>query len=399
MTEAIPQGYKQTEIGVIPEDWEALPLGNLVEIKKGSLITSSTLSKGDIPVIAGGKQPAYYHNMANRFGSCVTISASGANAGFVNFFSEPIFASDCSTIEENKNISLRFIYYQLKLIQNRIYYLQTGGAQPHIHPSDIKPLIFPFPKKQEQIAIATALSETDELIQKLDKLITKKKDIKKGAMQELLTGKKRLPGFSGEWETTSIGNVCTIFGRIGFRGYTVRDIVEEGKGAISLSPSNIIKNKIDYTKCTYLSWKKYDESPEIQIEENDIILVKTASIGKTAIVKNMPEKCTLNPQLVVLKKIKINQRFLGYIMSFPIIQNQISSYLVGGVVPTLSQENIASLKFLYPKDKQEQSAIASILSDMDSEIEELEQKRDKYRMIKEGMMQQLLTGRIRLKWK
>lgn len=400
MTESIPQGYKQTEIGVIPEDWEALPLGNLVEIKKGSLITSSTLSKGDIPVIAGGKQPAYYHNMANRFGSCVTISASGANAGFVNFFSEPIFASDCSTIEENKNISLRFIYYQLKLIQNRIYYLQTGGAQPHIHPSDIKPLIFPFPKKQEQIAIAIALSETDELIQQLDKLMTKKKDIKKGAMQELLTGKKRLPGFSGEWEEKKMRQIGNTFG--GLSGKTKSDF---GKGNSKYIPfMNIMNN------------------PVIDIEYTDKVMIKSGEVQNKAKKGDLffngssetPEEVGMCS--VLLKDIpnlylnsfcfgfrlndqkETNGLFLSYYFRSDEGRNIFYSLSQGATRYNLSKTKFMEIKIPQPKPE-EQSAIASILSDMDSEIEELEQKRNKYQMIKEGMMQQLLTGRIRLKWK
>ena len=94
-----------------------------------------------------------------------------------------------------------------------------------------------------------------------------------------------------DWELTTLGHVCQIFGRIGFRGYTVQDIVTEGEGAIAISPSNIQGNRTDFRKCTYVSWRKYEESPEIKVVDGDVLLVKTGStFGKTAVVQNLPEK-------------------------------------------------------------------------------------------------------------
>jgi type I restriction enzyme S subunit len=147
-----------------------------------------------------------------------------------------------------------------------------------------------------------------------------------------------------DWEITTIGDLCNIFGRIGFRGYTVKDIVDEGNGAIAISPSNIQDGKTLFKNCTYISWHKYEESPEIKIFDGDVILVKTASIGKTAMVKNLPEKATLNPQIIVFKNIKSNAVFFSYILGFKTIQEQIKTAVVGGVLPTLSQKLIAKFK-------------------------------------------------------
>ena len=114
------------------------------------------------------------------------------------------------------------------------------------------------------------------------------------------------------WEVKKLKFVSDIFGRIGFRGYTVDDIVAQGEGAITLSPSNIIDDKFTLKKKTYLSWMKYEESPEIHVFENDILLCKTASIGKSCIVPKHSEKMTINPQLVVLKPFKISSKFLSF---------------------------------------------------------------------------------------
>ncbi len=373
MTQAIKQGYKQTEIGVIPEDWEVKTLGKIVEVKRGSLITSNTLKKGNIPVVAGGKNPAYYHNKANRLNKTITISASGANAGYVNLFQIPIFASDCSTIEENKQTDLFFIYYQLKLKQKNIYYLQTGGAQPHIHPSDLNPLLIPLPNLKEQQAIAQALSDTDNLIESLNKLILKKKDVKQGTMQLLLTGKKRLPGFSGEWEEKKIGEILDYEQPV---NYIVKNTEYSDSNDIPVLTANkaFILGYTDETEGIYSKLpsiifddftldKKYVSFP-FKVKSSAIKIL-TINDGKSNL-KFMFEKM----QLI---KLHIGDHKRYYISEYQEIK----------------------IKLPFPK---EQTAIANILLTMDEEIEILEKELNKYKNIKTGMMQQLLTGSIRLKW-
>jgi len=173
--------------------WKKKSLREITKINRGQLITSSTLVQGDVPVIAGGKKPAYYHNKPNRTKRSITISASGANAGYIAFHDYPFFASDCSTIDENPNFSILYMYYLLSMNQNKIYFLQTGGAQPHIHPSDLYPLIFNLPKdSKEQTAISNILSDMDEDIKELEQKKDKYLMLKQGMMQELLTGRTRV---------------------------------------------------------------------------------------------------------------------------------------------------------------------------------------------------------------
>ena len=172
--------------------WETKKLGEIVAIQKGQLITESTVVPGSVPVVAGGKKPAYFHNCANRTGKTVTVSASGANAGFVAFFDVPIFASDCSTISEGPSYSIEFIFFQLLLHQSAIYSAQTGGAQPHIHPVDLMSLEIALPSLPEQQAIAAVLSDIDAEIAALERRRDKTKQVKQGMMQSLLTGRVRL---------------------------------------------------------------------------------------------------------------------------------------------------------------------------------------------------------------
>ena len=151
------------------------------------------------------------------------------------------------------------------------------------------------------------------------------------------------------WESRKLRTVCNMFGRIGYRGYTINDIVEEGEGAITLSPSNIIDDKFDLNKKIYLSWMKYEESPEIQIFDNDILLVKTGStVGKVCMITNATEKMTINPQLVVLKSLKINSNFLLFFMVSNVFKDQLYASIAGGSTPTTSQGEILSHHILFP---------------------------------------------------
>src|SRR6185369_12606743 len=161
------------------ESWEAKSLGDVVQILKGQLITEKAALPGTIPVIAGGKQAAYFHNQSNRIGKTITISGSGASAGYVSFHSYPIFASDCATVSESNDYSIEFIFYWLQLNQDAIYKSQTGGAQPHIHPSDLRPLIVQVPLSiPEQNAIAAVLSDMDAELAALETKLAKARLLK-----------------------------------------------------------------------------------------------------------------------------------------------------------------------------------------------------------------------------
>ena len=173
-----------------------------------------------------------------------------------------------------------------------------------------------------------------------------------------------------EYKKYKLGDICKIFGRIGFRGYTTEDLVSSpSNGAISLSPSNIVDGIMDLSKCTYISWEKYEESPEIKIAPNDIVIVKTGnSYGRTAIIRNVEHPMTLNPQFVVLKDIQINPVYLAYFLKTDEFQKQIYGIVGGSTIPTLSQENLANLIIRVPNDNIP-NTIADILDSLDGKIE------------------------------
>lgn len=160
-------------------------------IKKGQALSSKDLIRGDYPVIAGGKTSPYKHkNFTHE--NVITVSASGAYAGYVSFHSYKIWASDCSVINSRSGNSISFIYFWLSYLQNKIFSLQSGGAQPHIYPRDLELLHIHCPPLPEQKAIAAVLSTADEEITAIESDLSRLRQEKKALMQQLLTGKIRV---------------------------------------------------------------------------------------------------------------------------------------------------------------------------------------------------------------
>ena len=163
------------------------------------------------------------------------------------------------------------------------------------------------------------------------------------------------------WAWCRLKEVCTVFGRIGFRGYTRDDLVEKGNGAITLSPSNLINMKLDLTDCTYISWPKYEESPEIQLDINDVVVVKTgSSYGKTSFVDNLTEKTTLNPQLMVLKERKCNSKYLCYFLNTQYMRKHFEDLVNGTAIPTFSQEKFGMKIFPLPPASEQEKIVSRI---------------------------------------
>lgn len=304
-----------------------------------------------------------------------------------------------------KNINSDYLlsYYDTDKWYKQVSEIAAEGARNHgllnIAPNDFFQTIFATPMSEiEQQKIGAFLSHVDSLIQANTKKLESLKAVKKSLLQKCFpkAGEKvpemRFAEFSGDWEEKKLGEFCKLFGRIGFRGYTEKDLVKEGEGAITLSPSNIVDGIMNYSKCTYISWYKYEESPEIKINNGDILLVKTGStFGKTALVTNLPCEATINPQFVVIKNIKIDNIFLSYLLSHDLIQNQINSTVVGGAIPTMSQEVIKNFNILIPSATKEQQKIGHFFSKYDSLISAQQKEIDKLKDIKKSLLQKMFV--------
>ena len=287
--------------------------------------------------------------------------------------------------DENK----RFVMYYLRVMAMCDVFLALSTGI-RVRSCDLRwnklgDLEYLLPPRSEQQQIAAFL---DERCAKIDGMIAEAKasieDYKKWKQSiifETVTGKheKNLKPSGVDWigdvpegwKVCRLKNVASVFGRIGFRGYTTEDLVAEGDGAISLSPSNLKDMYMDFSKRTYISWAKYEESPEIKVAEGDIVFVKTgSSYGKSCLVRGLPEKATLNPQLVVIKNISCNNDFLHYVLQTPFIRYQVELIVSGGTIPTMSQEKMGRFSFVLPS-KNVQHRIAAELDEKCAAIDKL----------------------------
>lgn len=261
----------------------------------------------------------------------------------------------------------------------------------------------PYPAMKEQTAIAEAVSDVDNLLSSLQKLIEKKKAIKQGAMEELLTGKKRLPGFGEQWSEASFAD---LFDFLPTNAFT-RDQMTDTGTIHNIHYGDILTKygaclDISNTAVPYLletvSVKKYSESSYAR--NGDVIMADTAednTVGKCVELVNIRGKVLSGQHTMLCRpKLPFAPKFLGYYMNSGYFHDQMLPFITGIKVSSISKANVSALIFKYPSSVDEQEAIADVFSDMDSEIEQLEKKLAKYQQIKQGMMQELLTGRIRL---
>ncbi|MFZ4802028.1 MAG: restriction endonuclease subunit S [Chlorobium sp.] len=265
-----------------------------------------------------------------------------------------------------------------------------GAKMPRVNWEFMANIPIPLPTLPEQQAIADFL---DRETGHIDALIAKKKSllsllaeqrtalisraVTKGLNPSVKlkpSGVEWLGDVPEHWDVKKLKHVTNFFGRIGFRGYTTDDLVAEGDGAITLSPSNMKKGELNLEKCTYISWEKYYESPEIMIKRNDVVIVKTGStFGKISFVRDIDHPITLNPQIAVFKNVRCNSRFFFFYVTAPYIQDQISLSNTGSTIPTMTQQTILSYAIPLPP-LPEQQAIADFLDCETAKIDTLSAK-------------------------
>ena len=268
--------------------------------------------------------------------------------------------------------------------------LNSGTAQPKLNQEKCKNIEIYLPEFEEQTSIAEALSDVDSLISFLQKLIEKKKAVKQGAMQELLTGKKRLPGFSGEWSKQQLGDICNIVNG----GTPSTSIAEFWNGKILwCTPTDITScsTKYIYTTESKITESGLKASSATLLPKGALLLCSRATIGEVRIAGNAI--CTNQGFKSLVVHQNISNEWLYYMVH--VLKSNMLEKAIGSIFLEISKKDLAELDIIVPEFT-EQKAIAQVLSDMDNEIEQLEKKLAKYQQIKQGMMQELLTGRIRL---
>lgn len=306
-----------------------------------------------------------------------------------------------------QGVDKEFLYHTLKredLFEYIDLLSRRTSGQTGVDLTNLKAFELSIPVlTDEQATIAKALSDVDSLISSLQKLIEKKKAIKQGTMQELLTGKKRLPGFSVEWSQAPFED---LFDFLPTNAFT-RDQMTDTGTIQNVHYGDILTKygaclDMANTDVPYLletvSVRKYSESSYVR--EGDVIIADTAedsTVGKCVELVNVCGKVLSGQHTMLCRpKVTFAPKFLGYYMNAECFHNQMLPFITGIKVSSISKANISTLVLKYPTLVEEQQAIAQVFSDMDNEIAQLEKKLAKYQQIKQGMMQELLTGRIRL---
>jgi type I restriction enzyme S subunit len=421
----VKPGYKQTEIGVIPEDWEVLSLNDAcIKIQDGThfspkiggsqykYITSKNIGKGslslnNVDMISEEEHRKIYKRCDVKIGD-VLLTKDGINTGntAINHLNEEfsLLSSVALLRIDPKYHNNLYLMYQILSDQGqaRITNMISGNAITRLSLDKIKKLSFPFPStKHEQKLIAEKILSIDSFITSLEKLIKKKKLIKQGVMQELLIGKRRLPGFSGEWETKRYGD---IFQFLSTANYTREDLTDTGSlkyihyGDIHTK----FENYVDLSDALIPTIQDCRLKNYPLLESGDIIMVDASEdysgVGKSVEVINSNGcKAISGLHTILLRDISkiFADGYRAFIHSIPSVKAQLDFYATGMKVYSISKGNLARIEIPVPP-KDEQEAIVNTLGRFVDEIKGLDIRLAKCKLLKQAMMQVLLTGRIRL---
>ena len=386
----IPQGYKQTELGIIPEDWEVKPIGECLSIGNGCDYKDKPF--GNIPVYGTGGVITYINDYLYD-GQTICIGRKGT----INkplYYEGKIWTVD--TLYSTYNfidVDVKYIYYLLLTIDWMSLNEATGV--PSLTSDRIRHILLALPPVAEQRAIAEALGDIDGLIAALDKKIAKKRLIKQGAMQQLLTGKKRLPGFSDPWVEKKFSDLY----RYASEGGTpdTNNMRFYANGDVPFVKIEDTETKYIESCNSFITSEGINNSSAWIVPVNSIIYTNGATIGNVSI--NKIPVATKQGILGIIPSSIINLEFMYYLLLSQNFKREVDSRQAKGTFATIILKSLDEIPIYLPLNQMEQIAIATILSDMDKEIADLEAQRDKYRLLKSGMMQKLLTGQIRLKIK
>lgn len=380
--------FKDTEIGKIPEEWEVKKLGAVFDIGNGR--DYKHLNTGKIPVYGTGGLMTYVNEYLYD-GETVCIGRKGT-INMPQYHNGKIWTVDTLFYTYNfRKTDVKFLYYLTQRIDWNSYNTATGV--PSLTSQNISNILVSFPPLHEQHRIASALTSIDNLISSLGKQIEKKKNIKQGAMQQLLTGKTRLKGFSELWVKRKLGDNATIQ-----RGGSPRPIeayLTTNRDGINWIKIGDVRPNDKFIRHTVEKIIPEGISHSRQVYKGDFILSNSMSFGRPYILDI--DGCIHDGWLVIKDYSNTyDMDFLYYILSSDTVFEQYIAMAAGSSVKNLNKEKVANVMLFAPQSLAEQRAIATILNKMDNEITALETKKAKYEAIKQGMMQQLLTGKIRL---
>lgn len=420
MNDTIPHGYQMTEVGVIPEDWEVKTLGELGECIIGLTYSPSNVQSNGTLVLRSsniGDNHLIYednvfvdmdipNNLIARKGDILICVRNGSRqligkCALIDEYAEGMSFGAFMSVFRTELSGFIFFQFQSDLIKKQIE-ANIGATINQITNKNLKAFKIPLPPTlTEQRAIADALSDVDEQITALDEAITKKRDIKQGAMQRLLTGEERLPGFSGEWKQWSYDELFALLKT----GSNPRSHLSNNGDVKYIHYGDIHQRWSTYLDCNkeelpYIDQKRVQSIPYVQ--DGDLIMADASEdyegIGASVEISNVGNSkivAGLHTLLLRGNNELLADGFKGYLQYIPSIKRQLIEIATGISVYGISKTNIKTIIVDLPAID-EQQAIVSILSDIDTEISALEAQREKTIALKTGMMQKLLTGKARL---
>ena len=411
----VKPGYVQTEVGVIPKEWEVKRLGDVAEMGSGGTPPSSVPAyyDGDIPwasisdMTKGGKvilstdrnltRAGFTNSAAQMFPAGTILYAMYASLGECSIAGISLCSSQAILgIRPKNKLSGEYLYYFLTSLKSVVKTLGQQGTQANLNKGMVQDFRLSLPPLDEQTAIATALSDVDGLLGGLDLLIAKKRDLKQAAMQQLLTGQTRLPGFHGEWDQMTLGELFTFKNGLNkgkeFFGFGTPIVNYMDVYVNTGIHSSMLEGRVSLTK---------QEIKNFDVRKGDVLFTRTSEtpeeIGMASVILDEPDETVFSG--FVLRGRPKNDNlcdvFKAYCFRSPAVRNQIISK-ASYTTRALTNGRILSAVTISVPSVPEQTAIAEVLSDIDAELAGLEQRREKTRALKQAMMQELLTGRTRL---
>ena len=323
-------------------------LGEVCIVKRGTTITQKEATEGEIPVVAGGLKPTYYHNQANRLGNTITISGSGANAGFVNFWNQPIFASDCSTVEVvNNKLDITYVYYFLLSKQQYIYNeLRSGAAQPHVYGKDIAKIIISVPSIQTQQKIVAKLDAIFAEIDTATAAAEANANNAEALFQSYLD--KLFEHDAVLYNKINIKDVCKIGDGNHSSKYPKKDEMVES-GIAFIRSTNIVNGTISDKELVYLTEAKHKELKKGHLKTGDVLITNRGEIGKVAIVDKRFNNSNLNSQIAWLRcNPTLNNQYLLYFLMSAKMKNFYSDTKTGAALQQLPIGKIEEIKIPLP---------------------------------------------------
>ena len=403
----------------IPDDWSVITLGNYAQIFRGgsprpiqAFLTTSDQGINWIKIGDVGEEDKFIKSTEEK------IVPEGVSRSRMVFRGDLILSNSMSygrpyimniegcihdgwlVIQKYDRVFDRnYLYYALSssLTMKQYVAMAAGSSVQNLNKEKVSKVVLPCPGISEQKSIAEVLSDIDTLIIDLKKLIRKKKDIRQGTMQILVTGKKRLDGFSGDWVKINLAKNSRLKARIGWQGLTTAEYLDEGYSYL-ITGTDFKDGHINWSGCHYVDYDRYAQDPNIQVSNGDLLLTKDGTIGKVAYISDLDRPATLNSGVFAVKPITnaYTAHFMFYVLESSVFKQFLQQLSAGSTINHLYQKDLVKFDLYVPPTTEEQEAITGILFDMDLDIYKLEEKLSKYQKIKQGMMEELLTGKVRL---